>query len=253
MRVSDSGLGCGPGGSGFHGWPFCNGDVVPGIDLNSIIEYSHRALAGIVGILMLALLVQAWRRYRSNRTLLWVCAALVLSVFAQAVLGGATVEENLEEALRRRPPLPGDAAARRPAVGRARLHPRHVRRRPGGRRRAASSRSRSSPACSCSPRSSPAATWPARRSTGGPTTSSATAPTTPAASSSRPATASFMPFGAVAPGRHPPHPPRVHVPRGDRRARARAAGAAPAPERGRRQDRLGPARAGLRSRCSWAR
>ncbi len=98
VRVSDSGLGCGPGGSGFHGWPFCNGDVVPGIDLNSIIEYSHRALAGIVGILMLTLLVQAWRRYRSNRTLLWVCAALVLSVLAQAVLGGATVEENLEEA-----------------------------------------------------------------------------------------------------------------------------------------------------------
>ena len=48
MRVSDSGLGCGPGGSGFHGWPFCNGDVVPGLDLNSIVEYTHRALAGAV-------------------------------------------------------------------------------------------------------------------------------------------------------------------------------------------------------------
>ena len=23
VRVSDSGLGCGPGGSGLHGWPFC--------------------------------------------------------------------------------------------------------------------------------------------------------------------------------------------------------------------------------------
>ena len=33
VRVSDSGLGCGPGGSGFHGWPFCNGDVVPGVRL----------------------------------------------------------------------------------------------------------------------------------------------------------------------------------------------------------------------------
>ena len=29
-----------PGGSGFHGWPFCNGDVVPGLDLNNIIEYT---------------------------------------------------------------------------------------------------------------------------------------------------------------------------------------------------------------------
>ena len=32
VRVSDSGLGCGPAGSGFHGWPFCNGDVVPGVE-----------------------------------------------------------------------------------------------------------------------------------------------------------------------------------------------------------------------------
>ena len=66
MRVSDSGLGCGPGGSGFHGWPFCNGDVVPGLDLNSVIEYTHRALAGVVGILIVALAVQSWRRYRAQ-------------------------------------------------------------------------------------------------------------------------------------------------------------------------------------------
>ena len=52
VRVSDSGLGCGPAGSGFHGWPFCNGDVVPGVDLNSIIEYAHRALAIVVGFNM---------------------------------------------------------------------------------------------------------------------------------------------------------------------------------------------------------
>ena len=99
VRVSDSGLGCGPGGSGFHGWPFCNGDVVPGLDLNHIIEYSHRALAGIVGILIVALAVQAWRHHRDNRPLVWTTAALVLLVLAQAGLGGATVEENLEEAL----------------------------------------------------------------------------------------------------------------------------------------------------------
>jgi len=97
VRVSDSGLGCGPAGSGFHGWPFCNGDVVPGLDLNHIIEYTHRALAGVVGILIVALAVQAWRHNRANRTLVWVTCGLVLLVFAQAALGGATVEENLEE------------------------------------------------------------------------------------------------------------------------------------------------------------
>jgi heme A synthase len=95
VRVSDSGLGCGPAGSGFHGWPFCNGDVVPGVDLNSIVEYAHRVLAIIVGFMIVGLFVLAWRRHRE---LLGVTAALLVLVIAQGALGGATVEENLEEA-----------------------------------------------------------------------------------------------------------------------------------------------------------
>jgi heme A synthase len=99
VRVSDSGLGCGPEGSGFHGWPFCNGDVVPGVDLNSVVEYSHRAVAGLVSVLILALAVQAWRRYRQNRALVWATSGALVLVLAQAVLGGATVEEGLDEGL----------------------------------------------------------------------------------------------------------------------------------------------------------
>ncbi|MGH2845728.1 MAG: COX15/CtaA family protein [Thermoleophilaceae bacterium] len=95
VRVSDSGLGCGPAGSGFHGWPFCNGDVVPGVDLNAIIEYAHRVLAIVVGLMILGLFVLAWRRHRQ---LLPTTAALLVLVIAQGALGGATVEENLEEA-----------------------------------------------------------------------------------------------------------------------------------------------------------
>jgi heme A synthase len=95
VRVSDSGLGCGPAGSGFHGWPFCNGDVVPGVDLNSIVEYTHRVLAVVVGFMMLALVVLAWRKYREYRL---VTGALLVLVAAQGLLGGLTVEENLEEA-----------------------------------------------------------------------------------------------------------------------------------------------------------
>jgi len=94
VRVSDSGLGCGPAGSGFHGWPFCNGDVVPGVDLNSIVEYTHRVLAILVGFMILALFVLAWRRHRQ---LLPVTGGLLVLVIAQGALGGATVEENLEE------------------------------------------------------------------------------------------------------------------------------------------------------------
>jgi heme A synthase len=95
VRVSDSGLGCGPGGSGFHGWPFCNGDVVPGLDLNHIIEYTHRALAGVVSLMILTLVVWSWRRHRQ---FLPITVGLLVLILAQAGLGGATVEENLEEA-----------------------------------------------------------------------------------------------------------------------------------------------------------
>jgi heme A synthase len=94
VRVSDSGLGCGPAGSGFHGWPFCNGDVVPGVDLNSIVEYTHRVVAIVVGFMILSIFVLAWRR---QRELLAPAAALLVLVIAQGALGGATVEENLEE------------------------------------------------------------------------------------------------------------------------------------------------------------
>ena len=90
------GLGCGPAGSGFHGWPFCNGDVVPGLDLNSVIEYTHRALAIVVGL-------HDRRARRAGvapppRATSRRAAALLVLVLAQGALGGATVEENLEEA-----------------------------------------------------------------------------------------------------------------------------------------------------------
>ena len=99
VRVSDSGLGCGPGGSGFHGWPLCKGDVVPGLNLNSVIEYSHRTLASIVGILLLTLAVLAWRRYREHRGIVKASVAAGVLVIAQGLLGALTVEENLDELL----------------------------------------------------------------------------------------------------------------------------------------------------------
>jgi heme A synthase len=99
VRVSESGLGCGPAGSGLNGWPFCNGDVVPGLDLNAVIEYSHRALAGVVGLMMIALAVLAWRRYRSHTGLVRASIAAALLVIAQGLLGAATVEKDLDEGL----------------------------------------------------------------------------------------------------------------------------------------------------------
>ena len=40
VRVSDSGLGCGPAGSGFHGWPFCVANNSPA---NSSYKWDYAA------------------------------------------------------------------------------------------------------------------------------------------------------------------------------------------------------------------
>lgn len=99
VRVSGSGLGCGPQHSGFHGWPFCNGDVVPGVNLNSVIEYSHRTLASVVAIAMIAMAAIAWRSYRANRALVWSTTAGSVLIVVQGLLGAATVEEGLDSRL----------------------------------------------------------------------------------------------------------------------------------------------------------
>jgi heme A synthase len=98
VRITDSGLGCGPAGAGLQGWPLCGGRALPLIQENTVIEFSHRALASIVVVLILICVWQARRlpgRIFLRRGSV-LAAALVL---AQAVLGGLTVEHNLDEYL----------------------------------------------------------------------------------------------------------------------------------------------------------
>jgi heme A synthase len=99
VRVSDSGLGCGAEGSGTEGWPLCEGGVLPASSAESAIEFTHRAAAGVVGV-MIALL--AWRALRNLREHRWIVRGSVAAgvlVLAQAALGGLTVEKGLEEEL----------------------------------------------------------------------------------------------------------------------------------------------------------
>lgn len=99
VRVSDSGLGCGPGGSGFNGWPLCEGSVIPGADLNTLVEYSHRTVASLVGLMALSLFVLALRRHRQHRGIVRATGIAFGGVVAEGILGAATVEQNLEEEL----------------------------------------------------------------------------------------------------------------------------------------------------------
>src|SRR6266545_8257568 len=91
VRVSDSGLGCGPAGSGTKGWPLCGGRILPFLQENAVIEFSHRAAATIVVVLIAALAIQAFRRLREHRWLVRGTVAAAVLVLAQAALGGLTV------------------------------------------------------------------------------------------------------------------------------------------------------------------
>lgn len=95
VRVSNAGLGCGPAGSGIHGWPLCQGDLVPGVNLSAAIEYTHRVLASGVVVLILILLGVAVRSYRSHPRLVRAAAAALGLVILQALLGAVTVENDL--------------------------------------------------------------------------------------------------------------------------------------------------------------
>jgi heme A synthase len=101
VRVSQSGLGCGPGGSGTKGWPLCGGSVIPIVgDENRLIEFSHRFLATVVVVLIGLLCWRAYKGLRAGHG--WAFRGSLIAgvlVLIQAGLGGLTVEHSLAEEL----------------------------------------------------------------------------------------------------------------------------------------------------------
>ncbi len=87
VRITESGLGC-------PDWPLCHGKVIPPLEREVLIEYSHRMVATIVGFLILASTIGAWRSYRTQMTVLVPAGLALVLLIAQVLLGGVTV--NLE-------------------------------------------------------------------------------------------------------------------------------------------------------------
>jgi heme A synthase len=89
VRVSGSGLGC-------PDWPLCHGRPYPPANLQSIIEYSHRAVGSVTGVLIIATVVLAWVVYRSRRPVVaWLATASLVAVAAEGALGGIVVANEL--------------------------------------------------------------------------------------------------------------------------------------------------------------
>lgn len=88
VRVTGSGLGC-------PDWPLCDGRVIPVFERAPLIEFSHRLVASVVGLLSLSVAVIAWRRYRTEP---WILAPSLVGIFlviVAALLGAVVVWTEL--------------------------------------------------------------------------------------------------------------------------------------------------------------
>ena len=92
VRISGSGMGCGD-----H-WPLCYGHLFPPMDRpDLVVEWTHRLLASILVITVVAFATVAWRARREPRVggrggVLRAALLAVAAVFAAALLGAVTVK-----------------------------------------------------------------------------------------------------------------------------------------------------------------
>ncbi len=89
VRVSGSGLGC-------PDWPLCNGRPYPPANVHSIIEYSHRTVGAVTGVLLIATVILAWIVFRRERPIVaWLATGSLVAIGAEGALGGVVVINEL--------------------------------------------------------------------------------------------------------------------------------------------------------------
>ncbi|MGF7033716.1 cytochrome c oxidase assembly protein subunit 15 [Paenibacillus mucilaginosus] len=84
VTKTESGRGCG------DDWPLCNGKFVPAYTIESFIEYSHRFVVGVVGLILLATTILVFL-YSKRKDAKWYVGGAMLFTVLQAILGAMAV------------------------------------------------------------------------------------------------------------------------------------------------------------------
>ena len=89
VRVTGSGLGC-------PDWPLCHSRPYPAADIHSVIEYSHRTVGAVTGLLLVATVVLAWVVFRRQRPVVaWLATLSAVAIAAEIPLGAVVVANEL--------------------------------------------------------------------------------------------------------------------------------------------------------------
>ncbi|MCA9875115.1 MAG: COX15/CtaA family protein [Anaerolineales bacterium] len=86
VRATGSGAGCGA-----H-WPSCQGDIIPRPEsIETVIEFTHRLMSGLFGILILALVVGAFRVFPKGHMVRKTAVLSLIFTFTESLLGAGLV------------------------------------------------------------------------------------------------------------------------------------------------------------------
>ncbi|TVY08519.1 COX15/CtaA family protein [Paenibacillus cremeus] len=84
VTKTESGRGCG------EDWPLCNGKFIPAYTIESLIEYSHRFVVGVVSMILLATMILVFL-FSKRKDAKWYVSGAMFFTLLQALLGALAV------------------------------------------------------------------------------------------------------------------------------------------------------------------